>query len=107
MCRRAGTIGAAYEALAPHAGVPEGQDPMELLLLVDLVAHRANKAFTDPEQRLADVREHTSLLAYRYPSPEAGPKSGGCEAHIVHRCGTLSFSSPESRAVALSMWLCL
>lgn len=74
-----------YKALAPHAGVPEGQDAMEVLLLVDIVAHRANKTFTDPELRLVDVRERTTLLAYRYPSRESGPRSGGVEAHIVHR----------------------
>jgi hypothetical protein len=85
----AGTVGAVYEALAPHAGVPQGEEPMELLLLVDLLAHRASKAFADPDQRLADIRERTMLLAYRYPSREAGPKSGNCEVHVVHRCATL------------------
>ena len=75
-----------YEALAQHAGVAAGTNPMEVLLLAVLAGNRVTRTFTDAEQCMPEKRDTSQLLAYRYASPAEGPKSGNSEVHFLHRC---------------------
>ena len=81
----AGTIAQVYEALARELGLPAEAKPMELLLLIELVQHRAPMKFTDPEASVAMIKERASLLVYRYASQAEGPQSNGRETHLFHR----------------------
>jgi hypothetical protein len=78
-----------HQALAPAAGLlpaggEEGADPGARLLLAELAPHAAPRTFPDGATRVAE------LLAYVYPSAEAGPRSGKRESHVFHRCRTVS-----------------
>lgn len=85
----AAAISAVYEALAVPAGLNGGADPMEQLLLASLMGNRIGKTYTNPAlhlpERMGERIEPTQLLAYRYASPEQGPKSGNREVHFLHR----------------------
>jgi len=73
-------------------GVPEGQE-QELLLLLDLMDKRLGKRLTDMGAPVTDALGSggrwvtpPTLVAYRYPSREAGPKSAaGQEVVVFHR----------------------
>ena len=93
----AGTIADVHQALAPAAGLlpaggEEGADPGARLLLAELAPHAAPRTFPDGATRVAELAEggNATLLAYVYPSAEAGPRSGKRESHVFHRCRTVS-----------------
>ena len=81
----AGTIAQVYEALARELGLPANQKPMEVLLLVELLPHRAPTKFTEGEALLSQIKERAQLLVYRYASRASGPQSEGKETHLFHR----------------------
>ena len=81
-----GTIGQVYEALARELRLPAEQKPMELLLLIELMAHRAPTRFTDADAPVSQIKERPQLLVYRYASRASGPQSDGKETHLFHRC---------------------
>ena len=85
----AAAVSAVYEALLQPAGLTSGTDPMEQLLLASLMGNRIGKTYTDPalhlSERMGERIEPAQLLAYRYASPEQGPKSGNREVHFLHR----------------------
>ena len=81
----AGTIHDLYKALAKVSGI-EAEQPEKLLLLVEIYSGRVHQKFVDMGEPLADgIRGNVTLLAYRYPSSEVGPASGGKELHVFQR----------------------
>ena len=81
----AGTIGDLYRALAKVCSI-EAERPENLLLLVEIFSGRVHQKFVDMGEPLADgIRGNVTLLAYRYPSSEVGPASGGKELHVFQR----------------------
>ena len=79
-------MGQVYEALARELRLPAEQKPMELLLLIELMAHRAPTRFTDADAPVSQIKERPQLLVYRYASRASGPQSDGKETHLFHRC---------------------
>lgn len=80
----AGTVGDLYKALAKACGVAS-ENPSDLLLLVEISLAQVHRMFTEMKDRLADVIQRHSLLAYKYSSVEEGPASGGKELHVFQR----------------------
>lgn len=99
------TIADVYKGLAQHAGVDSAAgDPMGLLLLAALGGHHISTTFTDPAQRVADIRKAATLLAYRYAAPAQGPKSGHSEVHFFHRCAPALPSVPVPGNMSLAVF---
>lgn len=106
----AAAISAVYEALAQPAGLSEGADPMEQILLASLVGNRIGKTYTDPalhlSERIGERIEPAQLLAYRYASPGQGPKSGNREVHFLHRsvatCPSAVFALERENLVGIA-----
>ena len=44
----------------------------------------------DGAEALAELHDRDLLLAYRFPSKEAGPLGGGQEVHVFHKCAPMS-----------------
>ena len=61
------------------------EKPSDLLLLVEISLSQVHRMFTEMKDRLADVIQRHSLLAYKYRSVEEGPASGGKELHVFQR----------------------
>jgi hypothetical protein len=95
----AGTVGDLYKALAKVCQV-EAEAPTSVLLLVEIYNGKIHRKYMDMSEALADqIRSGDTLLAYKYPSPEIGPSSGGTEFHVFQRS---VFASPSSRTVCLT-----
>ena len=61
------------------------EKPSDLLLLVEISLSQVHRMFTEMKDRLADVIQRHSLLAYKYSSIDEGPASGGKELHVFQR----------------------
>lgn len=44
----------------------------------------------DGAEALAELHDRDLLLAYQFPSKEAGPLGGGQEVHVFHKCALMS-----------------
>ena len=76
-----------YSSIAKLCGV-DPEQAEKLLLLVETSDGRIKQKFTDLKEPLADAirpRSTSTLLAYKYPSPDLGPSSGGKEMHVFQR----------------------
>ncbi len=80
-----GTVGDLYKALARVCNVEE-DPPSALLLLVEIYGGKIHRKYTEMSELLAEqIRSNDTLLAYKYPSRETGPASGGTEFHVFQR----------------------
>ena len=105
----AGTIADVYRELAGAAGLPADEKGVDLgarLLLAELRMHTALRTYPDINARVAELQEgeNATLLAYMYPSAEAGPRSDKRECHVFLRC-SISHIIPPPVKCACTVWL--
>ncbi|KAK9816595.1 hypothetical protein WJX72_002470 [[Myrmecia] bisecta] len=92
---KAGTVANFYTALAKVLGIKE-EKPEEVLLVAEISNSRVQRKLDDLGDRLSGVRDKALLVAYRYPSRDCGPLSGGKELHVFHRRMTRNTWSEDS-----------